>query len=77
MLDKLARLTGLSILAIDYRLAPEHPFPAGLNDCARAYRWLRDNGPDGAGQAQTSFIMGDSAGGNLTLACLHLLNRSR
>ncbi|MEH6471899.1 MAG: alpha/beta hydrolase [Halopseudomonas sp.] len=74
LLSKLSELTGLSILAIDYRLAPEHPFPAGLDDSYEAYLWLRENGPQGAAPSSNVFMMGDSAGGNLVLACLHKLN---
>jgi epsilon-lactone hydrolase len=54
------------ILLIDYRLAPEHPFPAGLEDAAAAYEWLLSQGT-AAGQI---VLAGDSAGGNLTLALL-------
>jgi len=68
--ETLARETGAAVLAIDYRLAPEHPYPAGLDDCFAAYRWLRANGPDGAGAARVQWVAGDSAGGNLTLALL-------
>ena len=53
-------------LAVDYRLAPEHPFPAALEDCLAAYRWLLKNGT----APQNLVIAGDSAGGNLTLATL-------
>ena len=60
-------------LALDYRLAPEHSFPAGLDDCVAAYRWLCDNGPDGPSPARATVIAGDSAGGNLTLASLIVL----
>lgn len=67
---RLAEVTGCSVLNVGYRLAPEHPFPAGLDDCRTAYRWLLDNGPDGAGAARSVFVAGDSAGGNLTLALL-------
>lgn len=53
--------------SIDYRLAPEHPYPAGLDDCITAYRWLiEDQRVDPA----RLVIAGDSAGGNLTLASL-------
>ena len=63
-------MTGGAVLAIDYRLMPEHPRRAGIEDCRSAYRWLLANGPDGAAPTQTMFVAGDSAGGNLTLALL-------
>ena len=53
-----------SVLIIAYRLAPEHPFPAALNDAFAAYRWLLGDG------AKEIVVMGDSAGGGLTLALL-------
>ncbi|MDT0634610.1 alpha/beta hydrolase [Spectribacter hydrogenoxidans] len=53
-------------LMVDYRLAPEHPYPAGIDDCHRAYRWLLDQ--DIA--PENIVIAGDSAGGNLALAIL-------
>lgn len=59
-----------AVLLPDYRLAPEHPFPAGLEDCIAAHDWLTGNGPSGPGPAKATFIAGDSAGGNLTLATL-------
>lgn len=59
---KLSQITGASVLLPEYRLTPDHPFPAGLQDCVTAYRWLREQG------ASQIVIMGDSAGGNLTLA---------
>lgn len=61
---------GCAVLMADYSLAPECPFPAGLEDCLRVYLWLRDHGPQGAAPAQQCFIGGDSAGGGLTLAAL-------
>ncbi|MGA0600631.1 alpha/beta hydrolase [Caulobacter sp. KR2-114] len=69
----LARLTGMSVLVADYRLAPEHPYPAPLDDCVAAYRWAIDNGPHGAGEARKMTVAGDSAGGNLSAAtCVRL-----
>lgn len=59
-----------AVLLPDYRLAPEHRFPAGLEDCVAAHNWLVENGPSGPGPAKATFIAGDSAGGNLTLATL-------
>lgn len=66
-----------AVLLPDYRLAPEHPFPAGLEDCVRAHQWLIANGPAGPAPAKATFIAGDSAGGNLTLATLLALRDRR
>ena len=52
--------------AINYRLAPRHPFPAALEDALTSYRWLLDHGVD----PRTIVVMGDSAGGGLTVALL-------
>ncbi|MCL4507303.1 MAG: alpha/beta hydrolase fold domain-containing protein [Chloroflexi bacterium] len=62
-----------AVLLPDYRLAPENPFPDGLEDCIRAYGWLRAMGPHGPARARATFIAGDSAGGGLTLATLFAL----
>jgi monoterpene epsilon-lactone hydrolase len=59
-----------AVLLPDYRLAPEHRFPAGLEDCIRAFGWMTANGPSGPGPAKATFVAGDSAGGSLTLATL-------
>lgn len=59
-----------AVLLPDYRLAPEHRFPAGLDDCVSSHRWMVANGPAGPGPARATFVAGDSAGGNLTLATL-------
>lgn len=67
---RIAAETRCSVLNIDYRLTPEHAFPAGLEDCDRAMDWMLENGPDGAGTARSIFVAGDSAGGNLILALL-------
>ena len=63
---RLSKATGGSVLTIDYRLAPEDPFPAPVEDAVSAYRWLLDQGhnPDSIS------IAGDSAGGGLTVATL-------
>ncbi len=66
-----------AVLLPDYRLAPEHRFPAGLEDCIRAHVWMIANGPSGPAPSQATFIAGDSAGGSLTLATLLALRDRR
>ena len=66
-----------AVLLPDYRLAPEHPFPAGLNDCVSAHEWMIANGPSGPAPGRATFIAGDSAGGSLTLATLLALRDRR
>jgi acetyl esterase/lipase len=63
---KLSELTGMRVLLPDYRLAPEHPFPAAIDDCLAAYRWLLEQGCADRPLA----VAGDSAGGSLTLVTL-------
>jgi acetyl esterase/lipase len=60
----LARLAGTRVFGLDYRLAPEHRFPAGLDDAVAGYRWLLSNGID----PRSIAVVGDSAGGGMTLA---------
>ena len=67
---KFSEVTGGTVLAIDYRLMPEHRRIAGIEDCRSAYRWLLDNGPEGHAPAAAVFVAGDSAGGNLTLSLI-------
>jgi phosphinothricin tripeptide acetyl hydrolase len=62
----IARAAGTRALLLDYRLAPEHPFPAALEDAVAAYRWLLGQGIE---PARVVFA-GDSAGGGLTVATL-------
>jgi acetyl esterase/lipase len=66
MLAQLTNAVKGRTFAVDYRLAPEYPFPAGLNDCLEAYQYLLDEGIS----PQRITVMGDSAGGNLTLAMM-------
>lgn len=66
LVSALAASAGVRALSLDYRLAPEHPFPAALDDGLAAYRWLLANG-----FAPENIVLGgDSAGGNLALALL-------
>jgi len=66
MVARICRASGARALIVHYRLAPEHPFPAGLEDCLAAYRYLLDLGTD----PRSIVIAGDSAGGGLTLSTL-------
>ncbi len=66
MLAELSKTAGGRVLALDYRLAPEHPFPAPVEDSTAAYRWLLSEGYDPARIA----VAGDSAGGGLTVAMM-------
>ena len=72
MIARIARASDARALAIDYRLAPENPFPAAVEDATAAYRWLlsEDHSPG------KIVIAGDSAGGGLTLAALAALRDS-
>lgn len=62
---KLAIGTGALVVSIDYRLAPEDPFPAGADDCFTALRWIVDHAADLGGDPSRVAVGGDSAGGNL------------
>ena len=68
---RLALGAGTAVLSVDFRRAPEHPWPAAVDDCVDAIRWAAAGGvPGGAGPI---VVMGDSSGGNLAaLACLRL-----
>jgi acetyl esterase/lipase len=66
MISDIARAAGARGLGVDYRLAPEHPFPAGIDDCESAYHGLLQQGvPPGK-----LVLSGDSAGGAIVLATL-------
>jgi acetyl esterase/lipase len=72
MVSLIAKAAGARAFAVDYRLAPENPFPAGLDDAVAGYRWLLEQGVDPA----RLVIGGDSAGGGLTLATLQRLREA-
>jgi len=65
LVRKLARESGLVFVSVDYRLAPEHPFPAGLDDCLAATAWVAEHIHDYGGLAGQLSVAGDSSGGNL------------
>ena len=69
--SRLSAITRASVFSLDYRLMPEHPRMAGITDCRRAWQWLAVNGPEGESEAESMFVGGDSAGGNLTLMLLN------
>ena len=68
--SKFSEITGSAVLAIDYRLMPEHKLVDCVEDCRTAYQWILENGPDGPEKIRQLFIAGDSAGGNLTLSLI-------
>lgn len=67
--EDMAKRHGLAVLSVDYRLAPEHPYPAGPDDCEAAAAWLLEHGPERWGTDKL-FIGGESAGGHLAAATL-------
>ena len=69
---RISEASGLPVLVIDYRLAPEHPHPAAVEDAVAAYRWLLAQGLS----PERLAIAGDSAGGGLTIAALVALRDS-
>lgn len=70
MTSKFSEITGSAVLAIDYRLIPEHRHKNCVEDCRIAYQWILENGPGGPSKIQQLFIGGDSAGGNLSLSLI-------
>jgi epsilon-lactone hydrolase len=68
--SSLARKTGMRAVSVDYRLAPEHPYPAALQDITAAYRALLDQAGGAGDGAGDIVVSGESAGGNLALELL-------
>src|SRR5262245_23075572 len=70
---RLALGAAVCVLAVDYRLAPEHPWPAAVDDVVQVIRWAAEDRPELPGAHGPLVVAGDSAGGNLAaLACLRL-----
>lgn len=65
---------GLTVIAVSYRLAPEYPYPTPLEDCVSAILHIHQNASSYGIDPKQLYITGFSAGGNLALACLHLLD---
>ncbi|OPC78943.1 hypothetical protein B4N89_33040 [Embleya scabrispora] len=70
---RLAAAARVAVLAVDYRLAPEHPWPAGIDDAVAAFRWAAEHAGELCGAVGVPAIAGDSSGGHLAaLVCLRM-----
>jgi acetyl esterase/lipase len=69
MVKQVVFLSGCAAVQCDYRLAPEHPYPASLNDCWETLKWVYENAPSFGGDPKRICVAGDSAGGNLATVC--------
>lgn len=65
----LAQKANAIVVSVEYRLAPEHPFPDAMNDCLDALKWVYENADSFGGNREKISIAGDSAGGNLAAVC--------
>lgn len=75
LVSTLCQESGCVVVSVDYRLAPEHPFPSAVEDAEAAMGWLFAHASELGADARRVVVAGDSAGGNLA-AVLALLNRS-
>ncbi len=72
----LCNCAGAIVVSVDYALAPEHPFPAGLEDCIAAIRWVREHAGEFGGDPDRVALSGDSAGANLAIVSAIRLKRT-
>ncbi len=68
---KLCKMNNSIVVSVDYRLAPEHTFPAAHEDAYNALKWVHDNAEQLGGNANDMIVAGDSAGGNLAACMAH------
>lgn len=66
-----ARYTGATVVSVDYRLAPEHAFPCGVEDAVAAFRWVRDHRDELGAAGAPVAVMGDSSGATLAAVVCH------
>jgi acetyl esterase len=76
LLRKLANESGAIVAAVDYRLTPEHSYPAALEDALSAIRWIADNAGELGGDGARLAVAGDSAGGNLAAVAARRLREA-
>ena len=72
----IAKRTGCAVFAANYRLMPENPRQATIDDSRAAYAWILENGPNGPAPVKAIGVSGDSAGGNLSLMVSHWTKRA-
>jgi len=73
----IAKRTGCAVFAANYRLMPENPRQATIDDSRAAYKWILENGPNGPATAEAIGVSGDSAGGNLALMVSHWTKQAK